>query len=673
MNTSRIFGYSFCNPVEVEADYLKFTVDYCIKAGINHIQIIGPIHDSVLGNVDGMTLYKKYARFNEGKNPDYIESTTRAFAEVLPAAHAAGIRSYVWHHELELPDGFAEAFPETLNETGDFEVSHPLIRDFLEQKIFDFFDQYPDIDGIVLTLHETRVPLLKLQHQKLNREERVQYVTGILYEACAARGKELIVRPFASIPEDYSMLMNAYAAISPDLVVMDKWTQFDWSLCAPHNSFFDRIKVNPLMVEADIFGEFFGKGRLPLMLLDHIKQKAAYCESHNVRGYCARIDRNGMIPFGDVNEVNLPIMEACMRGEDPDAAALRFFEKRYPGAGAEVFELMRSSEDIVKHIIYLRGYYFSELSYFPGLNHCKNHFYFEMMRESFRLVSGEWFIPVGWERGSLQEVRDEKAKALADAKLLRARLEELKGLLSEGDYKALLVKFENLCLVARAWCLLVEVFYSYENYFALGDESLAASLEEALNSLLAVRDEGARSLGTLFYCFLGDKGETKDFIGEFVADVRATFAAEKALCEALRAQAPRDFVICGGCAEGHALMKEVNFSDTGLMNGAPYRVPGHDPKRFWSMVNTHGWFSYELAAAPGCLNTLELTVGSFTDTLALKLTIGDSVTEIRQKTEPEKPLLFRIPFRTEDGQDRVRIRLDRLSADTPFAVSMMTK
>lgn len=110
----------------------------------------------------------------------------------------------MWHHELELPADFSKEYPEVLNDYGDVEVSHPLVKDFLENKIRDFFASYKKMDGIILTLHETRIPLLKLKNQKLGKVERVQYVTKILYDAFASCGKELIVRPFASIAEDYS-------------------------------------------------------------------------------------------------------------------------------------------------------------------------------------------------------------------------------------------------------------------------------------------------------------------------------------------------------------------------------------------------------------------------------------------------------------------------------------
>ena len=51
-----------------------FCVDYAIQNDFNHIQITGPIHDSVKGNIDGMVFYKKYAIFNDEKDEAVIEA-----------------------------------------------------------------------------------------------------------------------------------------------------------------------------------------------------------------------------------------------------------------------------------------------------------------------------------------------------------------------------------------------------------------------------------------------------------------------------------------------------------------------------------------------------------------------------------------------------------------------
>ena len=176
-----IKGISCVNPVDVERDYLLYTVDYCIEHGFDHYQLIGPIHDGVKGNIDGMTFSKKYSRFNDEKNAEYVNYCLDCVNEALEKLSAAGVKTYMWHHELELPYAFTEAFPEVQNDYGDVEVTHPLVKDYLENKILDFFEAYPKMDGIILTLHETKVPLLKLKNQKLEPVARVKYVTEILY------------------------------------------------------------------------------------------------------------------------------------------------------------------------------------------------------------------------------------------------------------------------------------------------------------------------------------------------------------------------------------------------------------------------------------------------------------------------------------------------------------
>ena len=395
----RIKGISVCNPVDIDRDYLLFAVDYAGKLGFDHIQVIGPIHDGLKGNIDGMTPYRKYSHFDNIKDMTYVQYSIDAVNEACRKAKEYNIKVYQWHHELDLPSEFKEVYPEIVNSYGDIEVTHPLVKDFLENKVMDFFYAYPDMDGIILTLHETKIPLLKLKDQKLGKVERVKYVTKTLFDTCRSLGKELIVRPFASIEEDYVMMTKAYEEISSELLIMDKWTQFDWSLTLPHNAFYTKIQKNPLFVEADIFGEFFGKGRLPLMLKEHIAQKFTYCETFSPKGYVARIDRGGQTPFGDVNEVNNYIMHAHLNHEDVEKRINGFFEDNYPEAAEEVRALMEPTEEILKKTIYTNGYYFSELSRFPTLNHCKNHFYFEMMREHCDIASNEWFIPKNWERG----------------------------------------------------------------------------------------------------------------------------------------------------------------------------------------------------------------------------------------------------------------------------------
>lgn len=659
MKTYNVCGISVLNPVDIEEEYLNFTVDYAIEKKYNHVQFIGPIHNNVKGNIDGMTFYNKYSQFNDEKDADYVNLNLRLINQALEKTAQAGIKSYMWHHELELPVNFSKAFPQVLNSDNDIEVSHPLVKDFLENKIKDFFNAYPKMDGIILTLHETRVPLLKLKNQKLDKVERVKYVTKILYDTCRALNKELICRPFASIEEDYAMMTKAYEEISNEMVIMDKWTQFDWSLTLPHNKFFAKIKNNPILVETDIFGEYFGKGRFPLMLKDHIQKKVEYCDSFNPVGYCSRIDRNGRHPFGDVNQVNLDIMHACTMKEDVENAIDNFFENKYPLCAKKVREIMEPTEEILTKIIYLKGYYFSELSLFPQLNHSKNHFYFEMMREDYALCSGEWFIPIGWQRGDIKGVIEEKEQAVSLADKVYQKLITLKDKMDKEEFDKLHVKFLNLKLCANIWRTLIDVFYNYAKFFEVGGGNFQIELYSALDKLEYFNEQGYTLLGKDFYCLNGDTNY--NYIETFVKDVKESFTAEKQAFEVLSKQNLLDFVICGGASEGHKLKKEVNFSDTLVKDGRLARIPGSNRKG-WSTVNAHGWFAYEIKVTPNKTNRIEVVAGSLTDTLDLKITIGDKQMVINKQINKEQVINFEYTAKEENA---VYIRFDRLTANTP--------
>lgn len=672
----KINGIAVCNPVDLDRDYMLFTADYAINHGINHYQIVGPIHNPEKGNIDGMTFYRKYSVFNNEKNEEYVRFCEKTVNEVLEKLSAAGIKSYMWHHELEVPEQFKDTYPEIQNEYGDVEITHPIIKDFLENKIADFFAAYPKMDGIILTLHETRIPLLKLKNQKLSKIERVKYVTEILYNSCKALGKELIVRPFASVDEDYEMMTKAYEQISNEMVIMDKWTQFDWSLTLPENKFFSKIKNNPLLVETDIFGEYFGLGKLPIMLKKHIAKNYSYCEKFSPLGYMSRIDRATYHSFGDVNEVNYRIMEAHQNGADVDEAIDAFFSERYGEAGSLVREIMENTEDIQRKIFYLNNYYFTEGSRFPRLNHSKNHFYFEMMKEEHYLESGEWFIPKTWERGSIEAIREEKASAVRDTEASLKLLGRLKGKISDSDYDVLENKFCNLYHISLVWQNLTEVFINYTKYFELKDEKYEKELEKALAALQKNHNDAYAVFGDDFYINalkLDQLGAASNAlpIPAFIEDISRSFALEKSATERLETENLYDFVICGGATEGHKIKKEVNFSDTYLKDGGICRIPGTNRGKNFSSVNAHGWFSYEMKVRPNSDNTLIVVAEGTDGNIDFKLTVGDDSIEINQKGKGINE--FEFDFSETEGKENIRIRLDRISPNTPYFYELKIK
>lgn len=675
MKDKQIKGISVLNPVRVDREIYLRSIDHAIKHGYNHIQLIGPIHDPVRGNVDGMVFYKKYSRFNSSKDADYVNHCIKVVNEALEKSHAAGIETYMWHHELDIPDGFCEAFPELLNEYGDVEVSHPILRDFLENKLKDFFETYPLMDGLVITYYETKVPLMRLKNQKLSTTERMKYVTQLLYDTCKKYGKKIIVRTDATLEEDYVTLLKVYEQVSTDMVIMDKWTQFDWSLTLPPNQFIRNVDKNPQLMETDLFGEYFGKGRFPLMLRKHIEQNYAHCEKYSPCGYVSRIDRSGFYPWDEVNEVNLVIMHALMSGENVDEAIDLFFKGKYGKTADKVRAIMEQTEDVVRRILFLNGYYFSELSRFPTLNHSKNHFYFEMMRENYHIASKEWFVPAMWKRGNIGKIFDEIESAKNDAAILLQRVLALKDEIVEDEFADLYVKFRNLDICARIWGELVEVFFSYSRYIDGGEKEYYSKLKKALSRLLELESIGKERLGDKFHCIIGDRFDglvhNRDMISEFVAEIEVSLAYEDSKNRELANGGLTDYVICGGACEGHRLQKEVNFSDTLIRGGELCRIPGNRKGLEWSMITAHGWFSYEICVNPDRENTVSVDVGSNTDTLCMKVIIGNDEHTVNMDGGDKRRIEF--IYRANPNEKKVRIRFEKISANVPCVYTVTVK
>lgn len=671
-----IKGMSTANPVDIEKAYIDKTVEYAINRGFTHYQFIGPIHDFVKGNIDGMTLSRKYSKFNNERDLDYVNLNLSVVNDALEKLREAGIKSYMWHHELDLPTNFSKEYPEILNENGDIEVSHPLVRDYLENRILDFFTAYPKMDGIILTLHETKVPLLKLKNQKLGKIERVKYVTQILYDSCKALNKELIVRPFASVPEDYDMMLKAYESISKDLVVMDKWTQYDWSLTLPDNQFFYQIKNNPLFVETDIFGEYFGKGRLPIMLKDHIKSKFAYCEKFSPIGYVNRIDREGKQPFGTVNSVNLEIMNALMSGKDVDQAITNFFDTEYPLASRELQDIMSYTEDVNRQLLNLKNYYFMEGSFFPELNHCKNHFFFEIMKDDYHIASNEWFIPKNWVRGDLDGIFAEKDYVVSKSTELFERVKKLETKIDKEKYSSIKIMFTNLYYASMIWRTLVDILYDYVKYFEKNDVKYEISFYESVDKLVELDEEGRKIIGDNndyhMNGYMYFHNEVYHVVKIFAKEVVDSFEAEKKTYFDLQSKNYVDFIVCGGALESHKLQKEVNFSDTMLVDGKLCRIPGNRRGAEWSQINGHGWFSYEVKVTPNSTNAFTFEIGSLTEKIDVQITVNNKTFAVSESSIKGKTKLYTFTYDAKN-ENAVRVKIERTSPYTPQIYAITVK
>ncbi len=674
-------GISFLNPVRVEGEYLKKCAEYAIEHDQKHFELIGPTHDPIRGNCDGMMFYRKYAQFNEGKDAEYIKYCEKVVNEALEMVSAHGIKSYYWHHELEIPMEFDEVYPEIHNADGDVEVTHPLIKDFLENKIEDFFHTYPKMTGIVLTLHETRIPLLKLKNQKLGKVERVKYVTEILYNTCKKLGKELVVRPFASTPQDYDDLMDAYEQISDDLLVCDKWTKYDWSLTRKPNPFLARIK-NPLIIETDIFGEYFGKGFLPLMLKDHIIERVRHCEKFGVRGYVSRIDREGYIPFGTPNEVNLEIMNAAIDGRDIDAAIDAFFAREYGEYGPIVKEAMSGTEELQIKAVLAEGRVLHWLSFFPTLLRIKSGY--RIFRKDFKATGT--MLEDGQTVFHPDIVLKDKEEAIAGIEEKLALVQTLEGKLTPEKYYSIYMRFVNFLYIAKIFKELIKAYIAMAKYFEDNDESALPQIYAAIDEMTALDAIGYEKLGKdwhgealslkpgspwLTHSISVDYSKRTGHIYHLKNMLGRAIELEVEARRKMAKENPLDFVIAGGFSEEHHMKCETNFSGALTLDDGNCRTAGSERGSYWSMLNAHGWFSYDMKVRPNAENTLIVRGKGDTGTLSIDITIDGEMT--RHSVTGDGILEISKTFTPAKDAETVTVRIDRNSKALPFIYTLMIK
>ncbi len=91
------------------------------------------------------------------------------------------------------------------------------------------------------------------------------------------------------------------------------------------------------------------------------------------------------------------------------------------------------------------------------------------MKEDMRLASDEWFIPVGWKRGTVGDLLKEKDEAASEAEELLKEVNFLKGKTSDEEHADLVAKFQNLYYAAHLWRELAYAIYNYEKVFETDD------------------------------------------------------------------------------------------------------------------------------------------------------------------------------------------------------------
>ena len=106
--------------------------------------------------------------------------------ELIALSHRHGIKAYVWTHELDV-------VPEHLMDGGKVAAFGNPFWQWMAGRYTTLFDALPELDGVVVTLTETHVPIDddNLVTSPLTPPERFEKMGRAIHDVLSPRGKEV--------------------------------------------------------------------------------------------------------------------------------------------------------------------------------------------------------------------------------------------------------------------------------------------------------------------------------------------------------------------------------------------------------------------------------------------------------------------------------------------------
>jgi len=458
-----------------DMDYLCRAIERAAGYGVDHLQLSHEIihHADQLFSREGLA--------------DKIRALARL-------GHAHRMRVYIWTHELR-------RVPSCFVRNGKVQLDESQLWRWLEDRYEEVFRLIPEIDGLVLTFHETDVSVYDDGKvvSRLDKPQRVARLINTINRVCRKHRKELIVRTFVYWPGELADVVKGIDAADPDVAVMSKEVPHDWQPNYPDNPAIGAFPHRRQIIEFDLGHEYYGQNLVPYLVPAYLKRRLAYQRGKGAAGAAARISRDGHSALGTAGELNLAAFQRFCRDPDADEQATwqAVVAERYGQAVAdELADLLRRTPDVVERTLLTQDFYFlNDHSRVPGLDYAERHIATHSI--------AKW-IPTPEQRRREQALAEptidvyravlaEKDQAVALAERL---LEELRGLASRmksSDFDPLRAELTRLRDLARLYRIVADAYFAYQVHRRHPDQITRSAVEKKLAQMQAEADRLERT------------------------------------------------------------------------------------------------------------------------------------------------------------------------------------
>lgn len=487
---------------DYDMSYINRVIDLAPQYGINEIQLSHRI------------IMDAHQPLNNSKLAEDINS-------ICQRAHKKGLKVSVWTHELaEVPSDFV-----TDNRV---DMENPRLWKWLQEKYDRLFQTCANIDGIVLTFHETEVPVYHDSKviSRLTPAERVARLIDVIAGVCKSRGKYLVVRSFCYEPSELQFIKDGFALAKSDFTVMTKCQPHDWQPFYPDNPLIGNVSGHPQIVEIDCGHEFLGQADIPYIDVEYVKRRLSYGVSKGIVGAVARIERYSNHALDSPNWADVFVFSKLLQdpSDDPNRLLNEYLAKRYGRVAAPTLATALSRTfDIVNKTFFALGFWMTDHSRIPSFNYALSHLQ--------NIGVDKWDSDPKWtnikktllspDTRTLNEIHKEKTQALALCRRSIKDVESLCSVLSTADYEELMSYLRREEAVVLTWRAYFDAFFGTLAFQRDPREEYRIRVENALDEL----QEFSTKYGQELREVTGDGGaDNVTRVKQFVTEIRERLA-----------------------------------------------------------------------------------------------------------------------------------------------------
>jgi hypothetical protein len=253
-----------------------------------------------------------------------IDHNRQYLRAVVNRAGDNGMRLFLQVKELSFHESLLTARPELVKD-GAICASDPFWWEFLEAKVDEVMTALPDLGGLIVSpaTRESRVSIAANACRcprcaATTAEDWYAALIGAMHRPLAVRGKPLVVRDFSYTRSNQGAVLRAAGRVSPEIVISLKNTPHDYYPTFPHNPAIGHVGAHPQWVEFDTWGQFFGLGIFPAIVLDDMRERFRHSAANGVRGVVARTDWEVIFDASVFDTLNLANLSGFARlAQDP--------------------------------------------------------------------------------------------------------------------------------------------------------------------------------------------------------------------------------------------------------------------------------------------------------------------------------------------------------------------